>query len=116
MFIQNQTNDGIFIQVLKVGDRNTIDEWIAHFDRVAENPPLRVVIDFSSDDVGFSPYLSQQVNGLFGRHGDKPGHVGIVVATSFGRQMAKLVLNRRRYQFEVRIVKSHDDALNWIRR
>ncbi len=108
----------ITLHILSKGTREAIDAWFDAYQRFLQthDDPFRILMDFSSPEVGFSPYIRHTGQKVIHLSMDRRGRVAVILATTWGRQLVRLLLVAYRdLQVEYKIFDDRNAALKWLR-
>ncbi len=114
-----ETHDGdITLHILSTGTREAIDAWLEAYIRFIQthDDPFRLLIDFSSPNVGFSPYIRQTGQKVIHLSMYRQGRIAVILETAWGKQLVRLMLVAyRNIQVEYKIFDRREEALRWLR-
>lgn len=114
-----EVHDGdITLHILSTGTREALDAWLAAYIRFIQthDDPFRLLIDFSSPDVGFSPYIRQTGQKVIHLSMYRQGRIAVILETAWGKQLVRLMLvTYRNIQVEYKIFDRREEALKWLR-
>lgn len=89
--------------------------WAMMAEAESEGRPFYLICDFSSPDVGMTPYLRQQALEVLQVMAGREGYLALVVSTSFGRVALTLFLRTRiKHHFQWQIFNTPEQALPWV--
>lgn len=107
----------ITLHILSKGRRESIDAWFDAYQRFLEthDDPFCLLLDFSSPEVGFSPYIRRVGQKVIHLSMNRRGRVAVILATPWGKQLVRLLLvTYRDLQVEYRIFDNREAALKWL--
>lgn len=118
MGFTEQHEGDIPLFILSTGTRESIDAWFEAYQRFLEthDDPFRILMDFSSPEVGFSPYIRHTGQKVIHLSMNRHGRIAVILATVWGKQLVRLLLVAYRdLQVEYKIFDTREAALKWLR-
>jgi hypothetical protein len=117
---QADSEGKIWVFTMRTSTREAADIWAAHYrlalkEAQEEGRPFYIICDFSSPNVGMTPYLRQRGSEILQITKPLAGYLAIVLATNFGKTAITLFLRAGgKYRFEWRNFSTPEQALAWM--
>ena len=104
--------------------RDSLDAYAEHYIRAvgdaSATQPFLAMVDFSHDEMSFTPYLRQKINEMEAAvPGDVPGKLALLMENTMRSQVFRLIMRafeapRMKKQFQRQIFLNEADAIKWL--